>query len=122
MSRVHLRAAVGVAFLSGALGLGLLVWAPPPSADAKAQPPVDERNVLQGFPAKTADPADPLKSDTAWFIQWDITSPYNRPGFSMPPASVLRILSAMFMYKDRHGQPRWITVVKDLRLAEMFVP
>jgi Cu2+-containing amine oxidase len=39
-----------------------------------------------------------------------------------PPSSVLRIRSALFMYHDRSGQPRWITVARDLQLGEVFVP
>ncbi len=123
MSLGKLRAAVvGLGLLASALGLCLLAPPPKPAAAARQQASGDERTVVQGFPAKGADPADPAKSDTAWLVEWDITNPGNGTETSMAPSSVLRIASAVFMYKDRNGQPRWITVAKDLRLGEMFVP
>ena len=117
------RVAAGLVLGTGVLGLCLMAPARPPAPAAHfQQAPGDERVVVQGFPARAADPADPTKSDTAWVIEWDITNPTNGERFSTPPSSVLRIVSAMFLYKDRQGQPRWITVARDLRMAEMFVP
>jgi len=98
-----------------------------------------DRNVVrQGFPAGKVDPTDLTKSDTAWEIDWTITSPDN--GYLDPkakkkdkdkgkfiirnkaPSSVLAIRSAKFMYKDRHGKARWVSVLKNLEMGEMFVP
>src|SRR5262245_61370984 len=76
--------------------------------------------VKQGFPAASFDPADPEKSDTAWEIEWELTHPENRTWF--PPGCVLRIKSAKFMWKDRSGRPQWITVVRMLEMAEIYVP
>lgn len=87
-----------------------------------AKPPEDDRKLFQGFPARAADPKNPMKSDSGWFIEWDITAPTNNPNDSSSPSSVLKIASAMYMYKSRTGEPRWITVAKDLRLGEIFVP
>jgi hypothetical protein len=91
-----------------------------PAAEAVQLPP---QVVRQGFPAASADPADPTKSDTAWEIEWDITNPMNGPpNFSFASSSVLAIRSAKFMYKDHNGQPRWITPVRNLEIGEVFVP
>ncbi|MFO0841037.1 MAG: hypothetical protein U0797_01390 [Gemmataceae bacterium] len=76
--------------------------------------------VKQGFPAARFDPAEPEKSDTAWEIEWELTHPENKTWF--PPGSVMRIKSARFMWKDRTGQPRWMTVVRMLEIAEIYVP
>lgn len=76
--------------------------------------------VRQGFPAGLADPEDLTQSETAWEIEWDLTHPDNRPLY--PPGSVLRIRSARFMWKDRNGQPQWITVARMLELSEIYVP
>lgn len=76
--------------------------------------------VKQGFPAATFDPARPEKSDTAWEIEWELTHPENKTWF--PPGSVMRIKSARFMWKDRSGQPHWMTVVRMLEIAEIYVP
>ena len=79
--------------------------------------------VRQGFPARSADPADPTKSDTAWEIEWDITNARNGPpNYSFVSSSILAIRSAKFMYKDRSGQPRWITPARNLEIGEIFVP
>jgi hypothetical protein len=96
----------------GALAVGV---APTP-------PTEDETLVKQGFPARSADPKDLTKSDSAWEIEWDITNPTNKPGSTRAPSSVLRIASANFMYKDKDGKARWITVVRNLELGELFVP
>ncbi len=80
--------------------------------------------VKQGFPVANADPKDLTKSETAWVIDWELTNTRssrkkkNRRGGS----SVLAINSAKFMYKDQFGKVRWITVLKNLELGEMFVP
>jgi hypothetical protein len=76
--------------------------------------------VKQGFPAARYDPAQPEKSDTAWEIEWELTHPENKTWY--PPGSVMRIKSARFMWKDRAGQPRWMTVVRMLEIAEIYVP
>lgn len=104
------------------VGVGLLASSTPTPATPAPQATADERIVWQGFPARTSDRATPARSDTGWLVEWDITSPTNGERMSMPPSSVLRIVSAVFMYKDRTGQPRWVTVAKDLRLGEMLVP
>lgn len=76
--------------------------------------------VRQGFPAGKADVNDLTKSETAWVIEWELTHPTNRPFY--PPGSVLRIKSAKFMFKDRDGKPKWVTVARMLELAEIYVP
>src|SRR5437763_1882560 len=73
--------------------------------------------VRQGFPAGKADPNDLTKSETAWEVEWELTHPTNRPFY--PPGSVLRIKSAKFMFKDREGKPKWVTVARMLELAEI---
>jgi hypothetical protein len=75
--------------------------------------------VKHGFPTARFDPAEPEKSDSAWEIEWELTHPENRPWF--PPGSVLRIKSAKFMWKDRSGKPHWVTVVRMLEIAEIYV-
>jgi hypothetical protein len=89
---------------------------PLPAGEIASRPNV----VRQGFPAGKADPNDLTKSDTAWEIEWELTHPNNRPFY--PPGSVLRIKSAKFMWKDRTGKPRWVTVARMLELAEIYVP
>ena len=76
--------------------------------------------VRQGFPAAAYDPARPENSDTVWEIEWELTNPQNRVFY--PPGSVLRIKSARFMWKDRTGKPQWVTVVRMLEIAEIYVP
>jgi hypothetical protein len=76
--------------------------------------------VRQGFPAAKADANDLTKSETAWEVEWELTHPTNKPIY--PPGSVLRIKSAKFMWKDRYGKPRWVTVARMLELAEIYVP
>jgi hypothetical protein len=138
MQRLSFRpAAAGVLGLfTVALGSTLWLVQPPrveavrPGAvqqqepEAAETPLVGQPNVVrQGFPAREADPADLSKSDTAWEIEWDITNPLNGPPrFSPLPSSVLAIRSAKFMYKDRNGRPRWITVLRNLEIGEVFVP
>jgi hypothetical protein len=79
--------------------------------------------VLQGFPAAKANPKQIATSETAWKIEWTITNPQNAlPGKKRPPSSVLAIPSAQFMYKDRTGKPRWITVARNITVGEVFVP
>jgi hypothetical protein len=92
---------------------------------AKNQEPAPEDHstaniVRQGFPAATADPGDPTRSDSAWEIEWDLTHPTNRP--FMPPGCTFRIRSAKFMWKDKSGKPHWIVVARMLELAEIYVP
>lgn len=82
--------------------------------------PANSQVVRQGFPAGETDSVDLTKSDTAWEIEWELTHPENRPMY--PPGSVLRIRSAKFMWKDRAGKPQWITVVRMLEPAEIYVP
>ena len=91
--------------------------------DKKPEPAKKIVNVLrQGFPAGKADPMDVTKSDSAWHIEWDITSPDNGSGKSSKPSSVLAIRSAKYMFKDGQGNVRWFTVLKDLELGEILVP
>jgi hypothetical protein len=79
--------------------------------------------VRQGFPAAKCDPSDLSKSDTAWEIEWDITNPDNGTDKkSSRPSSVLAIRSAKFMFKDHKGACRWLTVLKNLEVGEIFVP
>ncbi len=118
-------AAVGLVLLAGDTASG----APQRRGRADIPDPANEektvRNIVkQGFPAGKADPKDLTKSDTAWEIEWTITSPNNgvRGKSSQRPASVLAIKSAKFMYKDRYGKVQWVTVLKNLELGEMFVP
>jgi hypothetical protein len=108
--------------------LGLALLAPtesgePPLRAERPLPGAEEATaniIRQGFPAGHADAGDLTKSETAWEIEWELTHPNNRPSF--PPGSVPRIKSARFMWKDKHGQPQWITVARMLELAEVFVP
>jgi hypothetical protein len=91
------------------------------SATSVAVAPAPTANIVrQGFPAGKADPNDLTKSETAWEIEWDLTHPTNRP--FTPPGSTFRIRSAKFMWKDRAGKPQWVTVVRMLELAEIYVP
>jgi hypothetical protein len=84
---------------------------------------ISEHNTLrQGFPAK-ANHGDLTQCDSAWEIDWDITNPDNGvDGKRSRPSSVLAIRTAKFMFKDRHGQPRWFTVLNNLTLGEILVP
>ncbi len=70
--------------------------------------------VAQGFPAESADPANLAKSDTAWEIEWDLAPVEGKQ------VKLFRIASAKFMWKDANGAPRWLTVVRNLQLAEAF--
>jgi hypothetical protein len=106
------------------ISLGMWQKAPVRAEVARKQP-VDEpqlppHTVRQGFPAASFEANDLAKCDTAWEIEWDLTHPNNRP--YGPPGSVFRIRSAKFMWKDRTGKPQWITVVRMLELAEIYVP
>jgi hypothetical protein len=76
--------------------------------------------VRQCFPAASADSTEPEKSDTCWDIEWELTNPENKTYY--PPGSMLRIKSAKFMWKDKAGKPHWVTVVRMLELAEIYVP
>jgi hypothetical protein len=78
--------------------------------------------VRQGFPAAKAVPHDLTKSDTAWEIEWTITSPDNGKSKSASPSSVLAIRSARFMFKDNNDNVRWFTVLKNLEVGEILVP
>jgi hypothetical protein len=83
---------------------------------------VEVNTVRQGFPASKSDPNDLTKSDTAWEIDWEITSPDNiHDSKRKAPASVLAIRMAKFMFKDHTGKPRWISVLKDLEVGEILV-
>jgi len=117
-------------------GLLAVIAGPSDSRTLQAQPPQFERrrpadpgrnaptggpnSVRQGFPAAQADPHDLTKSETAWEIEWDLTHPMNRPFY--PPGSTFRIRSAKYMWKDKYGKPQWVTVVRNLELAEIYVP
>src|SRR5262249_11848775 len=90
-----------------------------PAQPINAQNPVSDI-VRQGFPAAKFNPNDMTKSDTAWEIEWDLTNPDNRP--HMPPGVTMRIRSAKFMWKNKAGQPQWITVARMLELGEIYVP
>jgi hypothetical protein len=124
-------AAAGLVTLA-AISLGLAAWCLRPArveAVAAERQPGPETSglpsqvVRQGFPAASADPGDLSKSDTAWEIEWDITNPMNGPPrYTFARSSILAIRSAKFMYKDRNGQPRWITPVRNLEIGEVFVP
>jgi hypothetical protein len=70
--------------------------------------------VRQGFPANQADDKNLAKSDTAWEIEWDLAPV---PGKRV---KLFRIVSAKYMWKDAKGQPRWLTVARNLQLAEAF--
>jgi hypothetical protein len=85
---------------------------------------ISEVNTLrQGFPAAKADPADVTKSDTAWEIDWELTSPENGGSKERKkPSSVLAIRMAKFMFKDHTGKPRWFTVLRNLEVGEILVP
>jgi Copper amine oxidase, enzyme domain len=132
MRRRSFRPAVTSSLTILAAGIGLSLWCLRPARVEAVRPerqPDGEAPVLptqvvrQGFPARAADAADPTKSDTAWEIEWDITNARNGPpNFSFVSSSILAIRSAKFMYKDRAGQPRWITPVRNLEIGEVFVP
>jgi hypothetical protein len=91
---------------------------PQPKPHPPANYPTDV--VRQGFPAAGFDPADPTKSDTFWEVEWELTHPENKTW--LPPGSVPRIRSAKFMWKDKSGRPQWVTVVRMLEIAEIYVP
>jgi len=123
-----------VVLLSATAGLRNLPAQPEPGAAGSpaapaapvlsaAQPAPDaNRNVVrQGFPAAKADAQDLTKSDTAWEIEWDLTSKDNNEQ-GKDPGSVLRIVSAKFMFKDRNKQAKWVKVAGNLQLAEAFSP
>jgi primary-amine oxidase len=126
---VRLRRAVPVFVLVGLAGLAVLAASGRPPAAAQPQPidvappadaPPGPNVVRQGFPAAAADPDDLTRSETAWEIEWELTHPLNKP--YTPPGCTLRIKSARFLWHDRSGQPQWITVVRMLELAEIYVP
>src|SRR5262245_28316630 len=128
MRRLTRRTALIVACVF-ALGVGALVLLTdrPRPADAQEQPvaaqqPAGGNLVRQGFPARSFDEGNLTQSDSAWEIDWEITQPANSGRSFNPPSSVLKIASAKFMYKDKSGSPRWITVVRNLELGESFVP
>lgn len=91
-----------------------------PKAPPKSGQTFPPNVVKQGFPAASYDPAAPEKSDTVWEIEWELTHPENKTWY--PPGSVMRLKSAKFMWKDRSGKPRWITVARMLEIAEIYVP
>jgi hypothetical protein len=93
---------------------------PVPTGKQPSGPAFPPNTVKQGFPAARFDPGAPEASETCWEIEWELTHPTNRPYY--PPGSVLRIKSAKFMWKDRSGVARWVTVVRMLELAEIYVP
>src|SRR5262249_17459588 len=113
---VAFLAAVGFALLAAGNAENAPAAANPtaPAGDAQAQPANAQipanHIVRQGFPAAKADANELSKSDTAWEIEWDLTNPDNQP--VMPPGTVLRIRSAKFMWKNKNGQPQWITVAR----------
>ena len=76
--------------------------------------------VRQGFPAARYDPESPERCDTCWEVEWELTHPLNKAYY--PPGSVLRIKSAKFMWKDKTGTARWVTVVRMMEIAEIYVP
>src|SRR5439155_164929 len=122
-----LLAVIGLAVFTAGAARKALVRAEPRSAQPEQPAPgepdgqVPSANVVrQGFPAASADPANLTRSDTAWEIEWELTHPNNKPFY--PPGSTLRIKSAKFMWKDRTGKPQWVTVVRMLELAEIYVP
>jgi hypothetical protein len=108
--------------LSSGEGVTPVTQPPFTRPQAKAPPganfPTDV--VRQGFPAATYDPAEPTKSDTFWEVEWELTHPENKTW--LPPGSAPRIKSAKFMWKDRSGRPQWVTVVRMLEIAEIYVP
>jgi hypothetical protein len=116
-----LLALIGCAVLAVSDGGPAPIRAQPSAQPADDEPTRPPTNIVrQGFPAGKADSNNLAKSETAWEVEWELTHPNNRPWY--PPGSVLRIKSAKFMYKDRTGRPQWITVVRMLELAEIYVP
>ena len=105
---------------------GLLAHRPQPAdargQQAEGQQPPAGNIVRQGFPARSFDENDMTSSDSGWEIEWEITQPTNGSRSYNPPSSVLKIAAAKFMYKDKEGKPRWITVLRNLELGESFVP
>lgn len=93
---------------------------PPPGAKQPGESNLPPNTVRQGFPAATFDPEAPERSDTCWEVEWELTHPQNR--VFLPPGSVPRIKSAKFMWKDKTGAPQWVTVVRMLEIAEIYVP
>ena len=93
-------------------------FVPPPKP--APNPNLPPNVVKQGFPVADFDPAQPEKSETAWEVEWELTHPDNRTWY--PPGCVPRIKSAKFMWKDKSGVPRWVTVVRNLEIAEIYVP
>lgn len=72
----------------------------------------------QGFPVGKCDMANLEASDTAWEIEW--TTGRFEP--QAVQSQMLVIRSAKFMFKDKTGQPHWLTVLKNLTVGEIFVP
>lgn len=119
---ILLPGAAGVGWWSSRPSQAEAVWRAP-AQEPDAEPVAGQANVVkQGFPAATADATDLTRSDSAWEIEWDITNANNGAGVYSSPSSVLAIRSAKFMYKDKMGRPRWITVVRNLEIGEVFVP
>src|SRR5215467_10323097 len=95
------------------------------SAAQDRNPPVNGQApsgniVRQGFPAAKFVSNDFTKCDTGWEIEWELTHPDNRP--MMPPGTTMRIKTAKFTWKNKAGQPQWITVARMLELGEIYVP
>ncbi len=118
----------GFAAVAGAIAVVVLGLRPSAAsahrqeADGELPFPVEGNVVRQGFPARRYETQNIAGSDTAWVVQWEVTNPTNGRGNYRPPSSVLRINSAKFMYKDKNRQPRWITVLRNLEVSEIFVP
>src|SRR5262249_25877246 len=113
-------AVIGLALLAAGKPLHSLEAAqdePTKPADAQT---LTDHVVRLGFPVAKSDPSDLTKSDTAWEIEWELTKPDNKP--MMPPGTVFRIRSAKFMWKNKAGEPQWITVARMLEMAEIYVP
>jgi hypothetical protein len=120
--------ATGLVGLFSAIGLALLATSGAQPHDRRQRTPAQDENlpadtinvVRQGFPANQSDANDLTKSETAWEVEWELTHPLNKPNY--PPGCVLRIRSAKFMWKDKFGKPQWITIVRNLEPAEIYVP
>jgi hypothetical protein len=108
-------AIAGLAWLAAREPQGRAFQPQPPDGAPAPSPHV----VRQGFPARSADPNDLTRSETAWEVEWDLTNPINKPLY--PPGTVLRIRSAKFMWKDRLGAPHWVVVARMVELAEIYV-
>ncbi len=120
----------GLLLAVGVVATGVWLAVPARRSDGRgkdqARPALRSNTVVQAFPARgfdakaLANPANPFDEanyrgrDTVWVVEWDITAG--------TISRVLRVTAAHFGYLDRNGARRWITVLQNLELGEIFAP